>query len=150
MSDTTIKEAGTIQVMLQRLNEFRLPKALDLKKKVDRGVEVQSAKLVGSLALPDSSAGGISPRADHGKNVLRLSNQFKACRPRVSQRAGSARFFGAAVRNQACLDHGSLRLSFGMADTDTTNGDRGFRHGTSEKTGVVARSSLAAGPASAS
>jgi hypothetical protein len=37
MSDTTIKEAGTIQVMLKQLNEFRLPQALELKKKVERG-----------------------------------------------------------------------------------------------------------------
>ena len=37
MSDTTTREAGTIQVMLQRLDEFRLPKALDLKKKMERG-----------------------------------------------------------------------------------------------------------------
>jgi hypothetical protein len=41
MTDAT-KDAGTIQVLLQRLNDQRLPKALDLKKKVDSGQKMDS------------------------------------------------------------------------------------------------------------
>jgi hypothetical protein len=38
--DKSTKDAGTIQVLLSRLNEQRLPHALALKEKVDRGEQL--------------------------------------------------------------------------------------------------------------
>jgi hypothetical protein len=38
--DKSSKDAGTIQVLLSRLNEQRLPHAMSLKEKVDRGEQL--------------------------------------------------------------------------------------------------------------
>jgi len=45
MSESAQKDAGTIQAMLQQLNDVRLPNALELKKKVDRGEKLDDYDL---------------------------------------------------------------------------------------------------------
>ena len=39
------KDAGTIQAMLQRLNNQRLPRALELKVRVDRGEKLEEGDI---------------------------------------------------------------------------------------------------------
>ena len=46
MSDST-KDTGTIQALLERLNNDRLPRALELKSKVDRGKQMYRLKVAG-------------------------------------------------------------------------------------------------------
>jgi len=45
VSEAAQKGAGTIQAMLQQLNDVRLPNALELKKKVDRGEKLDTYDL---------------------------------------------------------------------------------------------------------
>jgi hypothetical protein len=72
MSDTTIREAGTIQVLLQRLNDIRLPRALDLKKKVDRGDKLDSYDLdfLETVLADATSAQGLAAKHPEFKPLV--------------------------------------------------------------------------------
>jgi hypothetical protein len=72
MSDITIKEAGTIQVLLQRLNDIRLPKALDLKKKVERGERLDSYDLdfLETVMADATSAQGLAAKHPEFKSLV--------------------------------------------------------------------------------
>jgi hypothetical protein len=79
MSDTKSKEAGTIQVLLQRLNDIRLPNALDLKKKVDRGEKLDSndiAFLETVLADAASARGLIAKHPEFQSLVGKLMSLY--------------------------------------------------------------------------
>ena len=72
MSDTTSREAGTIQVMLQRLTEYRLPNALDLKKKVERGEKLDSYDLefLETVLADATSAQGLIAKHPEFKSLV--------------------------------------------------------------------------------
>ena len=63
MTDST-KDAGTIQTLLDRLNTHRLPRALELKGRVDRGEKLSDHDMhFLKLVLEDSSvAQGLAAR----------------------------------------------------------------------------------------
>lgn len=54
-------DAGTIQVLLERLNSQRLPMALELKKKVDQGE-----------TLSDHDMGALDDILDHARQIQPL------------------------------------------------------------------------------
>ena len=84
MSDSAPKDAGTIQAMLQRLNDFRLPKALDLKKKVDRGEKLDSYDMEFLEAVLEDASGAQHLIAKHPEAARRARQS-----PGVDQAQGS-------------------------------------------------------------
>ena len=78
MSDSS-KDAGTIQALLDRLNKHRLPRALELKSRVDRGEKLSENDLhFLKLVLEDSAvAQGLAARnPEFQPLVARLINLY--------------------------------------------------------------------------
>jgi hypothetical protein len=72
MSDAATNDAGTIQVLLQRLNEIRLPTALDLKKKVDSGEKLDSydIKFLETVLADATQAQGLVAKHPEFKSLV--------------------------------------------------------------------------------
>ena len=89
MSDSAPKDAGTIQVLLQQLNDIRLPRALDLKKKVDRGEKLDSYDInfLETVLADASSAQGLIARHPGIQAAGRASSSASTARspPRRSK-----------------------------------------------------------------
>lgn len=65
MSESATKDAGTIQAMLQRLNDSRLPRALDLQKKVDRGEKLDNYDMEFLESVLEDASGAQHLMANH-------------------------------------------------------------------------------------
>jgi len=60
-----MKELGTMQVLLERLNAEILPRALGLKAKVDRGERLDDQELLSLEALLEDATRNTSLAKDH-------------------------------------------------------------------------------------
>jgi hypothetical protein len=67
-------DAGTIQVLLDRLNKERLPRTLDLKAKVDNG-----------RALDDYDIQYLKSVLEDGRQALALANKHPEFNPLVTR-----------------------------------------------------------------
>jgi len=65
MSNSWSEDAGTIQVLLARLNGERLPRALDLKSKVDRGERLDESDVQFLQTVLEDASGAQHRAAKH-------------------------------------------------------------------------------------
>ena len=65
MSNSWSEDAGTIQVLLARLNSERLPRALDLKSKVDRGERLDEQDMQFLQTVLEDASGAQHLAAKH-------------------------------------------------------------------------------------
>lgn len=67
MVNSSSKDAGTIQALLERLNTQRLPRALDLKDKVNRGERLDNEDIQFLQMVFDDARSAQRLAAKHGE-----------------------------------------------------------------------------------
>jgi hypothetical protein len=67
MASSWSEDAGTIQALLERLNTQRLPRALELKEKVDRGERLDTADIQFLQRVLEDASSAQRLAAKHGE-----------------------------------------------------------------------------------
>ena len=79
MSDSSQKDAGTIQVLMNRLETWRLPRVLELQEKVERGERLDEFDLRFLNQVLEEASGAMTLASRHPEYqplVTRLSSLY--------------------------------------------------------------------------